>query len=308
MRRILHTALVLAAAPALVLAGAGLASSAGATSVATASAATTWAPAATAAIHPGVETFTGRAQCTANFVFTNGTNVYIGQAAHCSGTGTTTDTNGCTSPTLPVGTPVTISGAAHQGVMVYNSWATMQDLHETNPNICQYNDLALVQVNPADVGTVNPTIPVWGGPDGLDTTGAPTGSLVYSYGNSILRLGITALSPKFGLSEGDTGGGWGHSVQTITPGIPGDSGSAFLDAHGNALGILSTFTVGLPRGVVNTVGDLALELAYMHSHTSFSAVRLVPGTSAFDPFTLPLNLAQPIDPNAVTNLKTFLGL
>src|SRR6476469_5684492 len=62
---------------------------------ATASAAPSWAPAASAPVHPGVMTFTDGAQCTANFVFYDASNVYIGQAAHCSGTGAATDTNGC---------------------------------------------------------------------------------------------------------------------------------------------------------------------------------------------------------------------
>src|SRR3954454_11825755 len=75
-----------------------------------ASAAPTWAPAASAAIHPGVQTFTAGAQCTANFVFFSGTTVYIGQAAHCSGTGASTETDGCTSHSLPIGTPVDVGG------------------------------------------------------------------------------------------------------------------------------------------------------------------------------------------------------
>ena len=86
-----------------------------------ASAAPTWAPASSAAVHPGVQTVTGGAQCTANFVFTDGTNVYIGQAAHCSGTGASTDTNGCTSQSLPVGTQVTVDGreqARHHGLQL----------------------------------------------------------------------------------------------------------------------------------------------------------------------------------------------
>jgi len=74
-----------------------------------------WAPAATAAIHPGVQTFTAGAQCTANFVYTDATTVYIGQAAHCSGTGGNTETDGCTSGSLPVGTAVTVTGAAKPG-------------------------------------------------------------------------------------------------------------------------------------------------------------------------------------------------
>jgi hypothetical protein len=48
------------------------------------------------------------------------------------------------------------------------------------------------------------------------------------YGNSGLRLGITQLSPKSGVSLGTSGGGWTHPAYTVTPGIPGDSGSAFL--------------------------------------------------------------------------------
>ena len=54
----------------------------------TASAAPAWAPAATAPVHPGVQTITNGGQCTSNFVFFDASdNVYIGQAAHCAGTG-----------------------------------------------------------------------------------------------------------------------------------------------------------------------------------------------------------------------------
>ena len=64
-----------------------------------------WAPAATAAITPGVQTYTDGGQCTANFVFTDGSGkVYIGHAAHCAGTGGATETDGCT-PVLAAGHP-----------------------------------------------------------------------------------------------------------------------------------------------------------------------------------------------------------
>jgi len=270
-----------------------------------------WAPAATAAIHPGVETFTAGAQCTANFVFSDGTNVYLGQAAHCAGTGGNTATDGCTSPSLPLDTPVTISGARYPGVLVYSSWLTMQALgysDATHLDECQYNDLALVQIDPRDVGSVNPSVPFWGGPVGLDTTGTSSGEAVYSYGNSILRLGLTVLSPKEGTSLGDGGDGWTHEVQTVTPGVPGDSGSAFLDASGEALGVLSTLDVGVPGGLTNGVGDLAHELAFLHAYSPFSAVQLVDGTQPFDPNQVPLDTTQPLDPNALSNLQQFLGL
>ena len=242
-----------------------------------ATAAPTWAPAATAPIHPGVQTVTAGAQCTANFVFTSGTTVYIGQAAHCSGTGGNTETDGCTSGLLPIGTPVDVGGVA-TGTMVYNSWLTMQSLGETDANTCAYNDLALIQLSASDAAKVNPSIPFWGGPTSVGG-GTARGDNVYSYGNSSLRLGLTQLSPKRGLSLGDDGGGWTHTVYTVTPGIPGDSGSAFLNASGQAIGVLSTVAIA-PLAGSNGVGDLAHELAYLNSHTSMS-VSLATGTEPF---------------------------
>ena len=244
-----------------------------------ASAVPAWAPAATAAIHPGVQTVTSGAQCTANFVFYNSGTVYIGQAAHCSGTGGSTATNGCTSGSLPLGTPVDVGGVT-TGTLVYNSWLTMQAQGEANPDTCAYNDLALIQLSPAAAAQVNPSIPFFGGPTGTGG-GTAVGDNVYSYGNSSLRLGVSLLSPKRGISLGDAGSGWSHTVYTATPGIPGDSGSAFLNANGQAIGVLSTVAIA-PLAGSNGVGDVAHELAYLNAHTALG-VTLATGTEPFTP-------------------------
>jgi hypothetical protein len=243
-----------------------------------ASAAPTWAPAASATIHPGVQVFTNGAQCTSNFVFYDAGNVYLGQAAHCSGTGGNTETDGCTSGSLPVGTPVEVTGASQPGTMVYNSWITMQQLGETDPDTCAFNDLALIKIDPADVGKVNPSVPFWGGPTGLASSVADQ-SKVLSYGNSELRGGIEQLSPKEGIKIQTEGNGWSHNVATVSPGIPGDSGSGFMDKTGKAFGILSTLQIA-PVAGSNGVGDLNKELTYLGAHTSF-AVTLANGTEAF---------------------------
>src|SRR5687768_18453183 len=172
-----------------------------------------WAPADSAAIHPGVQMYTDGAQCTANFVFTDtaGT-TYVGYAAHCAGTGEATDTNGCDAGSLPLGTKVDfveggslVSGGTRVGggTLVYSSWLAMQQNNETDANACEYNDFAVVEVDAADVSKVNPSIPSWGGPTGIDTNGTVAGDTVYTYGNSSLRGGATALSPKQGRSLGD---------------------------------------------------------------------------------------------------------
>jgi hypothetical protein len=241
--------------------------------------ASAWAPAATAPIHPGVQTFTNGAQCTANFIFQDGGNTYIGQAAHCSGTGSSTDTNGCTSGSLPIGTAVQVTGASKPGTLAYNSWLTMQGKGETDANACAGNDIALVRLDPADVANVNPSVPFWGGPTGLLNGTVAAGGKVLSYGNSELRGGVTTLSPKEGVSIGDSNGGWTHEVYTVTPGIPGDSGSGFFDKTGKAFGVLSVLEIA-PTPLANGVSDLAKELAYMHANGG-PAANLVNGTEPF---------------------------
>jgi hypothetical protein len=278
---------VLAVAATLVATAAYAANSSAATS-----AAPTWAPADTATITPGTQMYTQGAQCTGNFVFTDSSGmVYVGYAAHCAGTGGATETNGCDSGSLPLGTKVTfrtggsLAGEGEQvgsGTLAYSSWITMQHDGESNANACAYNDLALVKVDNADVDDVNPSVPFWGGPVGLDTNGTAAADRIYSYGNSSLRAGVELLSPKTGLSLGDQGGGWSHDVYTVSPGVPGDSGSGFMDAQGRALGVLSTLQLA-PLVGSNGVGDLANELQYANQHSGLSGLRLVPGTEPFSP-------------------------
>ena len=251
-----------------------------------AAAAPLWAPADQATVTPGVQTYTDGAQCTANFIFSSGTDVFIGQAAHCSSLDGNTETNGCIARSLPLGTAVEIDGASRPGVMVYNSWLAMQAANESNNTVCLNNDFALIKIDPADHAKVNPSVPHWGGPVALNTRGTDTLEDVYSYGNSSLRFGLTPTSPKKGYSLGSGEGGWTHPLYTVTPGIPGDSGSGFLDADGNAFGVLSTLSAA-PFPASNNASDLASCLNYMRAHGGPSAV-LEPGTEAFTPSLLPV--------------------
>ncbi len=295
--RVSRTRALASIGASLVLAAAGVAA---ATTPATAAkagkqatlAAPAWAPADTAKIHPGVQMYTDGAQCTANFVYTDGAgNVYVGYAAHCAGTGAATDTNGCDAGSLPLGTKVdfveggslvTSGTKVGTGTLVYSSWLAMQQAGTTDADTCDYNDLALVKVDSQYLDTVNPSIPFWGGPVSVNTDGTAAGDTVYSYGNSSLRGGVETLSPKQGTSLGTSGGGWTHPVYTVSPGVPGDSGSAFLDAEGNALGTLSTLAIA-PLAGSNGVGDLNHELTFAKAHSGISGLALVPGTEPFSP-------------------------
>src|SRR3954454_7866059 len=294
----LATSIRRAAGAVAVLSSAALATAAvsgpPATAATVVTAATAWAPAATAKIHPGTMMYTEGAQCTANFVYTDAAaNVYVGYAAHCAGLGEATDTNGCSSPSLPLGNKVTFNEGGSlvaegtqvgSGTLVYSSWLTEKQLGTTDANTCAYNDLALVKVDPADVGKVNPSIPFWGGPTGIYTDGTAAGDRVYTYGNSSLRAGISQLSPHTGISLGDDSAdsGWSHPLYTVSPGIPGDSGSAFLSSGGKAIGVLSTLGLA-PLPLSNNIGDLSKELAFAQQHSGISGLQLVNGTEPFPP-------------------------
>jgi hypothetical protein len=265
----------------------------GVSGVPTASAAARWAPVEDAPIGPGVQMYTKRAQCTGNFVFRDRRGrVYVGYAAHCAGKGAATDTeDGCHSDSHPLGTRVrfarggSLAGGGTTvgwGRLVYSSWTTMRTLGTTRENACAHNDFALVRVGPGHVKKVNPSVPFWGGPAALDTDGTVPGETVHSYGSSSLRGGVSALAPKQGYSLGTTRGGWNHPVYTLGPGVPGDSGSGFLDAEGRAFGVLSTLAIA-PLTGSNGVGDLRRQLSFAQRHSGIPRLRLVRGTEPFRP-------------------------
>jgi hypothetical protein len=235
-----------------------------------------------AAITPGVRMISPVDQrvtssCTAAFVFAGDDATYLGYAAHCAGASESMGLSGCAEPTLPLGTDVTIlgnDGSRASGRLAYTSWGTMQERGESDPARCMYNDFALVEVDPADVARVDPTVPVFGGPVGLDTDGTTFGEPVVSY-----QPQNGGTSAKQGRSLGTGGDGLAHRVETRPPGRPGDSGSGYLDGEGRAFGVLSTlFTDG---SATNGVTDLAHALDYANTYGGIGHVALVPGREPF---------------------------
>ncbi|RYP82496.1 hypothetical protein EKO23_21685 [Nocardioides guangzhouensis] len=231
-------------------------------------------------------------QCSGNFVFTDARDrVYVGYAAHCAGLGEATDTNGCRARSVPLGTRVRFAahmtlvspGTTHgYGRLAYSSWRNMRQRRLTGGARCTYNDFALVRVEAHYVRHVNPSLPWWGGPTGLGPGRLGQGDRVVGHGSSGLRAGLSPLGPKTGTSLGQSGGGWTHDVYTATPGVPGDSGSGYLDGQGRALGVLSTVEVA-PLPGSNGIGDLRRELRYAQHWSGIRGLRLVLGTRPFSP-------------------------
>jgi hypothetical protein len=241
-----------------------------------------WAPAASATIRPGVALLTpldarsGNA-CTANFVYSAGGGTYLGMAAHCAGTGSDAVGSGCVEPTLPIGTTVLVrrrDGGTSTAKLAYSSWITMRERGERDSQRCAYNDFALVALAPADAARVNPTVPVLGGPNGLDTDGLRKGEPVVSYSPNDGKAAV-----RKGTSLGDDASGLLHYVATRPPGVPGDSGSGFLDGRGAAFGVLSTEFDDAQHS--NGVIDLAAAVSYASRYGPLGPVALVPGSEPF---------------------------
>lgn len=262
-----HRLLILVALAALVLL---------ATPVTAGAATPAWAPVDSAAIRPGAATLTDHAICTANFVFhDNAGNVYLGQAAHCSSNDDAGSLDGCLNNSLPLGTPVRIAGATRPGTLAYNSWIAMDQRRETDFNQCNYNDFALVKLDPADHGLVNPSLRFSGGPTGL-VQNVIDDSRVFGFGSNISDTGVQPHA-KSGRSLRQGAGGLAHVVQLGPPGISGDSGSGLVDEQGRAFGVLSTYS---PRRQINGAGNLSRMLDYMRG-SGFPDVTLATGTEPF---------------------------
>ena len=226
-----------------------------------------------------MRTHTDGGQCTANFVFHDDEDVYIGQAAHCATTSGPTVVDGCEAGSLPLGTPVRVGGASRPGRLAYSSWRAMRQAKEDDRNACRLNDFALIRLHPADRASVNPSVPLYGGPEGLVEEAPAEGEKIYSYGNSSLLGGLDLLNAKRGVKLRTTGGGWLHTVVTVIPGVPGDSGSGYVDSDGRAFGVIRTFGPGPLLGS-NGITDLSKALRYMAEHSDLD-VTLALGTESF---------------------------
>jgi hypothetical protein len=246
-----------------------------------------WAPASKATIHPGVRVST----CTANFVFYDSRYVYLGLSATCA-------------PSW--GTKVKIEGASRPGTIVYDSGVV--GCCGNHPN-----DFALVRLDNADKGKVNPSVPFWGGPTGGGGR-SKTGNLVYSYGNYVSPSDSTDRSPKVGVDTSPvetnvtfadkaqravhhpfretSTGGWTHYAQMVLPAAGNyecdprsdelcgaDMGAPVLDARGRAFGVLGAWA----HDTSSRVTDLTKAIAYMKAHTSLDAIQLAKGTEPFLP-------------------------
>lgn len=234
-----------------------------------------WATLEAAKLRPG-SALGLSASCSANFLFTNpnGTKAYIGVASHCH---ESIESDGACSTTYstianqtarallydPTELPGLPPPATEVGRLVYASFPAMDAAGESDELPCEYNDFALVELYDEYARQANPALWHWGGPTGLATGVAGDGDQLYTFSDGSQRL-LSPLRARQGLAYhalGDPATIWRTEASFTTGCLPGDSGSAVLDAEGRALGVLNR-----GAGDYCEVSYLAPMLEYMMAH------------------------------------------
>ncbi len=202
-------------------------------------------------------------------------------AAHCAGKGESTDTNGCTTGSLPLGTKVTIRGATRRAPLVYSSWLAMQKA-STSASIdaCAGNDFALVQIDPADVAPREPV----DARTGAGRTGpTPPGRRRRQLRVHVRQLGPAArasrpCSPKIGHEPRHPGRAAGRTPPTrsrrASPATPVRRCST---RSGRAAGVLSTVAHHTRCRRSNGFSDLSQAPSTTPPSKGFTGVTLAAG-------------------------------
>lgn len=244
-----------------------------------ATATSAWGDPETKGIRPGNNITTNGASCTTSFIFTdNNGRYFVSTAAHCIVPTEQTSANGCTADYSDLSATVSQmdlydpSGSIAMDTVslpaYYTSWHAMQDQNETSDAACNGNDFALLEVPAEHVGLLHPASLHFRAPTGMPSASddvQPSGAMIWGFGASTLKLGITPLHPKQGFVVQMANDDWSYTVYLATPGIPGDSGGHIMTDDGQALGVASTLALA-PLALSNNYTNIAKAVEYAEQY------------------------------------------
>jgi hypothetical protein len=211
-----------------------------------------WAPLEAAKIRPGVMVHTQKGDCPSNFVFIrpDNTSVFVGTTAYCV-------------RDLHVGSLASIGTNDTIAVLIYSSFETMGEVHETDADALNYNDFAVFRVDEHDRKWVNPTMLHYGGPVAIaDFAGVSLGARVRTYANL-----SDGLPDEFHARESviaAQAGSWAYLTYG-QPTLPGQMGSGVTTPEGKAVGVVVSMGV-TPNPGANGVARLDKLMGYAKEH------------------------------------------
>lgn len=211
-----------------------------------------WASPEAAKIRPGVMLHTESANCPVSFVFVrpDNTSVFVATTAYC-----TRD--------LHVGSLATVGTNDTLAVLIYSSFLTMAEIHESDPDALNYNDLAVFRIDDGSRKWVSPSMLRYGGPTGLAQFGAiGVGQRVRAFA-ALPEGAPEPLHERQGVVVARAGE-WAYLVYG-TPVVPGQIGAGVTTPEGKAVGVVVSLGVA-PNPGANGVARLDTLMAYAKAH------------------------------------------
>lgn len=190
----------------------------------------------------------GRFGCTANFVWAQGTKLYLGAAGHCflpadkkatHGPGADYDASGVTVQVCVENcegnfrTDQLVGTLVNLGKVAYARQTNATGDEDVG------NDFGVVEIPQAAASLVRPAMPVWGGPQGVDVL--EPGSFGCHYGNGLGFGEVFLTKARVGIGGGGDKDFWMGDFA----GSFGDSGSGMVACESDVLGFHGQGAVGI---------------------------------------------------------------
>jgi len=197
----------------------------------------------------------GRFGCTANFVWRSGGRRYLGAAGHCFIPADRAATHGPGADYDASGVTVEVCVSGCEGNFNTNqitgTWVTLGSVRYARQTLDGEdvgNDFGVVEVPREYRDFIRTTMPVWGGPTGVETLAL--GDFACHYGNGLLVGDVFVTKARMGVGGGSDDASWLGDFAAAF----GDSGSGLVgcavDGLGSvsgtgAIGVLTHIGVGL---------------------------------------------------------------
>lgn len=214
-----------------------------------------WPALEDATIRPGVLVEAKSRTCPSNFLFArpDNTSLFLGIAAHCV-------------QDMVVGEWVLVDPGRTDApaLLAYSSWQTMAELGVDDPQMLDFNDFAVLRLDPAFRMFAHPAIVRFGGPAAMgDADALDLGDEVVSYAEP------DAGSPDLGAWKAvvTKRHDWGLLTYGAPPELPGRLGTGVMTPDGRAVGL--TVSLGaVPDPASNGVARLDAVMAFALEHAN----------------------------------------
>lgn len=212
----------------------------------------------------------GRFGCTANFIWTDGKKQYLGSAGHCflptvkkstHGEGADYDASG-----VKVSVCVENCGGNFRANLLVGTWVELGRIayaRQTDPTGTEDvgNDFGVVEIPAEAEHLVRPSMPVWGGPTGIQEF--EYGKYGCHYGNGLGVGEVFLTKARVGLAGGSDRDYWMGDFA----GAFGDSGSGIVTCESDGLTFHGQGASGVLTHLGVAVGDVKYKNLKMKAET-----------------------------------------